>query len=94
MLPREPLCAGWAIRLRRPARRRSSPSRQSFRRAILTSAELADQLGISEDWILTRTGIRERRRASADERLTDYATRAAAAALDAAEVGCTAISIW
>ncbi len=53
---------------------------------ILTSAELADQLGISEDWILTRTGIRERRRASADERLTDYATRAAAAALDAAEV--------
>jgi 3-oxoacyl-[acyl-carrier-protein] synthase-3 len=53
---------------------------------ILTSAELAGQLGISEDWILTRTGIRERRRAAADERLTDYATRAAAAALHAAEV--------
>ena len=26
----------------------------------LTSAELADQLGIAEEWILSRTGIRER----------------------------------
>ena len=28
----------------------------------LTSAELAASLGISEQWILSRTGIRERRR--------------------------------
>jgi 3-oxoacyl-[acyl-carrier-protein] synthase III len=47
----------------------------------LTSAELAAQLGISEDWILSRTGIRERRRARPEERLTDYAVRAGAAAL-------------
>lgn len=52
----------------------------------LTSAELAAQLGISEDWILSRTGIRERRRARPDERLTDYAIRAGRAALDAASV--------
>jgi 3-oxoacyl-[acyl-carrier-protein] synthase III len=52
----------------------------------VTSAELAEQLGVSEDWIVSRTGIRERRRARADERLSDYATRAGARALEAAGV--------
>ncbi|MHB8659243.1 MAG: beta-ketoacyl-ACP synthase 3 [Solirubrobacteraceae bacterium] len=52
----------------------------------LTSAELAAQLGISEDWIVSRTGIRERRRAEPHERLTDYAIRAGRAALAAARV--------
>ncbi len=52
----------------------------------LTSAEIADRLGITEQWILARTGIRERRRAAADERLTDYATRAGAEALARAGV--------
>jgi 3-oxoacyl-[acyl-carrier-protein] synthase III len=52
----------------------------------LTNAELADQLEVSEDWIMSRTGIRERRRAGADERLSDYATRAGAKALEAAGV--------
>ncbi len=47
----------------------------------LTSAELAASLGIAEDWILSRTGIRERRRAQPAERLSDYATRAGATAL-------------
>src|SRR5579884_3113396 len=52
----------------------------------LTSAELAGRLGISEDWILSRTGIRERRQAAAGERLADYAARAGAKALRAAGV--------
>ena len=52
----------------------------------LTSAELADRLGVTEEWIVTRTGIRERRVARPDERLSDYATRAGAAALEAAGV--------
>lgn len=52
----------------------------------LTSAELADRLGVSEDWIVTRTGIRERRRARPEDRLSDYATRAGARALEAAGV--------
>jgi 3-oxoacyl-[acyl-carrier-protein] synthase III len=52
----------------------------------LTSAELADRYGISEDWIMARTGIRERRQASPDERLSDYAARAGALALKAAAV--------
>jgi 3-oxoacyl-[acyl-carrier-protein] synthase-3 len=47
----------------------------------LTSAELAQRLGIEEQWILARTGIRERRRAEPSERLSDHAARAGAAAL-------------
>lgn len=47
----------------------------------LTSGELAERLGISEDWILSRTGIRERTQAGPDERLSDYAARAGAKAL-------------
>jgi 3-oxoacyl-[acyl-carrier-protein] synthase-3 len=52
----------------------------------LTNAELAAQLDVSEDWIMSRTGIRERRRAEPHERLSDYATRAGAKALEAAGV--------
>jgi 3-oxoacyl-[acyl-carrier-protein] synthase III len=52
----------------------------------LTNAELAASLGITEEWILARTGIRERRRAAPEERLTDYATRAGARALERAGV--------
>jgi 3-oxoacyl-[acyl-carrier-protein] synthase-3 len=52
----------------------------------LTSGQLAASLGISEDWILSRTGIRERRRAEPGERLADYATRAGAKALAASGV--------
>ena len=47
----------------------------------VTTAELAERLGVSEEWILSRTGIRERRRAEPDERLSDYAARAGRAAL-------------
>jgi 3-oxoacyl-[acyl-carrier-protein] synthase-3 len=52
----------------------------------LTSAELAERFGMSEEWIVARTGIRERRRAAPEERLSDYATRAGALALQAAGV--------
>jgi 3-oxoacyl-[acyl-carrier-protein] synthase-3 len=52
----------------------------------VTSAELAERLGVTEEWIVSRTGIRERRRARPDERLSDYATRAGALALEAAGV--------
>jgi 3-oxoacyl-[acyl-carrier-protein] synthase-3 len=52
----------------------------------LTTADLAPRLGVSEDWIISRTGIRERRQAAPHERLADYATRAGAAALKRAGV--------
>jgi 3-oxoacyl-[acyl-carrier-protein] synthase III len=52
----------------------------------LTSAEIASKLGIEEQWILSRTGIRERRQARPDERLSDFAARAGARALERAGV--------
>jgi 3-oxoacyl-[acyl-carrier-protein] synthase-3 len=52
----------------------------------LTNTELADRLGLTEDWILSRTGVRERPIAAADERLADYAARAGSQALSRAGV--------
>lgn len=52
----------------------------------VSSAELAERFGITEEWILSRTGIRERRKAGPDERLADYSSRAGAAALERAGV--------
>jgi 3-oxoacyl-[acyl-carrier-protein] synthase-3 len=52
----------------------------------LTTAELSRRLGVSEDWIISRTGIRERRQVGPDERLADYAAKAGANALAAAGV--------
>jgi 3-oxoacyl-[acyl-carrier-protein] synthase-3 len=52
----------------------------------LTSAELAERLGVTEDWIVSRTGIHERPVAGPDERLSDYAARAGTAALERAGV--------
>jgi 3-oxoacyl-[acyl-carrier-protein] synthase III len=55
-------------------------------RGRITNAELAERFGVSEDWILSRTGIRERSQAAPEERLSDYATRVAATALERAGV--------
>jgi 3-oxoacyl-[acyl-carrier-protein] synthase-3 len=52
----------------------------------LTTTELAARFGLSEEWILSRTGIRERPRAATGERLADYAARAGAKALRRAGV--------
>ena len=43
----------------------------------LTNAEISERLGISEDWIVSRTGVHERPIAGPDDRLTEYAARAA-----------------
>jgi 3-oxoacyl-[acyl-carrier-protein] synthase-3 len=47
---------------------------------------IAARLGVSEDWIVARTGVRERRIAGPEEQLADYAAEAAARALAAAGV--------
>jgi 3-oxoacyl-[acyl-carrier-protein] synthase III len=52
----------------------------------LSTAELAERFGLSEEWIVSRTGVRERPMASPDERLADFAARAGAAALERAGV--------
>ena len=59
----------------------------------LTSAELAASLGTSEEWILSRTGIRERRRATPDERLSDFCARAGETALQRAGVAAADLDL-
>ena len=52
----------------------------------LTTTELAERLGVSEDWIVSRTGIRSRPVAAPDERLSEFAARAGSAALSRAGI--------
>lgn len=58
---------------------------------ILTNCTLEHSLGLSKDWIVKKTGIRERRIAAPHEATSDLATRAAERALSAA--GITAADI-
>lgn len=57
----------------------------------LTNAELAAMVDTSDDWIVQRTGIRERHIAAKDEKTSDLAIAAAKAAL--ANAGMTAADI-
>lgn len=58
---------------------------------ILTNAELAQQVDTSDEWIVERTGIRQRHIAADGEKTSDLALKAAQAALDHA--GMTAQDI-
>jgi 3-oxoacyl-(acyl-carrier-protein) synthase III len=60
---------------------------------VLTSAELGDRLGIGGQWIVDKTGIRERRVAAAEEATSDLATRAAQRALDAAGIAAADVDL-
>ncbi|HKF71136.1 MAG TPA: beta-ketoacyl-ACP synthase III [Stellaceae bacterium] len=51
---------------------------------IVTNAELAERLSTSDEWIVQRTGIRERRVAAVGELTSDLATAAARQALKSA----------
>lgn len=51
---------------------------------VLTNRELATIVNTSDEWIVTRTGIRERRVAGPDEALSDVSLPAARAALEQA----------
>jgi 3-oxoacyl-[acyl-carrier-protein] synthase-3 len=53
---------------------------------ILDNAELAERLDVTEEWILGRTGIQERRIAEPDQTSATLATDAAGVALKGAEV--------
>lgn len=52
----------------------------------LSTAELAERFGVAEEWILSRTGVRERPVADPGERLSDFAARAGLAAVQRAGV--------
>jgi 3-oxoacyl-[acyl-carrier-protein] synthase-3 len=51
---------------------------------VVGNAPIAERLGVTERWIVTRTGVEERRISEPAETLADYAARAGAAALDGA----------
>jgi len=60
---------------------------------ILTNADLEKHLETSNEWILTRTGIRERRIAAKDEFTSDLAARAATRAMAKAAVTADKIDL-
>ena len=53
---------------------------------VVTNAEVAGRAGVTEQWILHRTGVHERRHVSEGERLQDLATAAGRDALDEAGI--------
>src|SRR5262245_48645166 len=53
---------------------------------VMTNHDLESIVDTSDEWIVTRTGIRERRIAGEDDRLSTYAIRAGQQALDMAGV--------
>ena len=53
---------------------------------VVANAPIAARLGVTENWIVGRTGVHERRVAGPGETVVDYASRAAADSLTAAGV--------
>ncbi len=60
---------------------------------VLTNEELAKKVDTSDEWIVQRTGIHERRIAASDEVTSDLAFRAAQAALAHAKVDAGSIDL-
>lgn len=60
---------------------------------VLTNHELSQMVDTSDEWIVERTGIRERRIAAAEELTSDLAVAAARAALDNAGVGAEEVDL-
>jgi len=60
---------------------------------VLTNAELAKRVDTSDEWIVERTGIRQRHIAADDEKTSDLACQAAVKALDAAGKGAGDIDL-
>jgi 3-oxoacyl-[acyl-carrier-protein] synthase III len=77
-----------AVRPRLTARRRRGMTAGIFGvgaalpEHVITNADLEQRLDTSDEWIVRRTGIRERRHLEGDETLADLATRACLLALD------------
>ncbi len=60
---------------------------------VLTNDDLEQMVDTSDEWIITRTGIRTRRIAGADEQNYQLASRAAERALEAAEISAGEIDL-
>ena len=69
----------------------------SLPKTVVGNGAIAERLGVTEDWIFSRTGIRERRVAAAGERFTDLAAAAGdealrGAGLDPAELDLVVVA--
>jgi 3-oxoacyl-[acyl-carrier-protein] synthase-3 len=60
---------------------------------ILTNEDLAKIVETSDEWITTRTGIKERRVAAKDEQTSDMGTKAALKAMEQAGIAATDIDL-
>ena len=60
---------------------------------VMTNDELARMVDTSDEWIVERTGIRERRVAAADEAMSDLALPASLAALEQAGVDASDLDL-
>ena len=60
---------------------------------VLTNAELEKMVETSDEWITSRTGIRERRIAAEGEFTSDLAANAAKAAIENAGIGAEEIDL-
>ena len=60
---------------------------------VLTNHDLARMVDTSDEWIVTRTGIRQRHIAAADQKASDLALEASRRALDAAGIGAEQLSL-
>jgi 3-oxoacyl-[acyl-carrier-protein] synthase-3 len=60
---------------------------------VVPNAQIAPRIGVTDDWIVRRTGIRTRRVAGPDERLATHASHAAAAALKRADLGADQVDL-
>jgi 3-oxoacyl-[acyl-carrier-protein] synthase-3 len=60
---------------------------------ILTNDDLSRMVDTSDEWITTRTGIKERRIAAKDENTSDMATKAALKAIEQANISPTEINL-
>jgi 3-oxoacyl-[acyl-carrier-protein] synthase-3 len=62
-------------------------------RTSVPNEPIAERLGVDDHWIVKRMGVRERRMAEPDERLSDMVTAAARVALERAEVHPTELDL-
>ena len=60
---------------------------------VLTNSEIAQMVETSDEWIYTRTGIRERHIAGADDTTASLATQAAMQALEVARLNPSALDL-
>ena len=65
----------------------------SLPETVVTNAQIAPRIGVTDEWIVRRTGIRTRRVAAPHERLATHATNAAAVALKRAEVAADEVDL-